>query len=67
MGHYKSDCWAEGGGKAGQGPKGKGKGKNLNADAAATANNDATWMAHVETSILDFVEEGLNTSTALKC
>ena len=26
-GHLKKDCWAEGGGKAGQGPKQKGKGK----------------------------------------
>jgi hypothetical protein len=26
-GHYKSDCWAPGGGKEGQGPKQKGKGK----------------------------------------
>jgi hypothetical protein len=26
-GHFKSDCWAEGRGKAGQGPKGKGRGK----------------------------------------
>lgn len=26
-GHYKSDCWAEGGGKEGQGPRQKGKGK----------------------------------------
>ena len=27
-GHYKSDCWAPGGGKEGQGPKQKGKGKS---------------------------------------
>jgi len=26
-GHKKADCWAEGGGKAGQGPKVKGDGK----------------------------------------
>ena len=26
-GHYKSECWAPGGGKEGQGPKQKGKGK----------------------------------------
>ena len=26
-GHYKKDCWAEGGGKEGQGPKQKGKAK----------------------------------------
>jgi hypothetical protein len=25
-GHKKVDCWAEGGGKAGQGPRGQGKG-----------------------------------------
>ena len=27
-GHYKSECWAPGGGKEGQGPKQKGKGKS---------------------------------------
>ncbi len=51
-GHYKADCWAEGGGKEGQGPKGKGKGKGKEVtDAAASAkskdsdDSDAAWMA----------------------
>jgi hypothetical protein len=38
-GHYKSDCWAKGGGKEGQGPnqKGKRKGKEKEKDAATVA------------------------------
>jgi hypothetical protein len=53
-GHKKVDCWAEGGGKAGQGPKGKaqgegdGKGKESKGKAkesAAVAKEDAAWMA----------------------
>ena len=34
-GHYKADCWAEGGGKEGEGPKMKGKGKAKPKEAAA--------------------------------
>src|ERR1700678_2381120 len=34
-GHYKADCWAEGGGKEGEGPKSKGKGKVKPKEAAA--------------------------------
>ncbi|KAJ7114286.1 hypothetical protein C8R44DRAFT_881149 [Mycena epipterygia] len=44
--HYKSDCWAESDGKAGQ----------------ATAEDDAAWMALTESNVLDFAEEGLNVS-----
>jgi hypothetical protein len=38
-GHYKSDCWAKGGGKEGQGPnqKGKGKCKEKEKDTATVA------------------------------
>lgn len=44
--HYKSDCWAKGGGKASQGLKGKGKGKaKANAAAAAEAEENSAWMA----------------------
>jgi len=59
-GHKKADCWAEGGGKASQGPKGKAKAKESTSDGkdkdkdkpkAATASSssetqaDAAWMA----------------------
>ena len=52
-GHKQADCWAEGGGKAGQGPKGKAKasadGKEKTKAAAASSSNegeaDAAWMA----------------------
>ncbi|KAJ6521626.1 hypothetical protein DFH09DRAFT_1097612 [Mycena vulgaris] len=52
-GHYKADCWAEGGGK------GKGKVKAAAAAAAAKAEEVATWMAHAEANVLDFVEQDL--------
>src|SRR5260221_146523 len=53
-GHKKADCWAEGGGKAGQGPKGKAQGegdgkakenKGKAKESAAVAKEDAAWMA----------------------
>ena len=53
-GHKKVDCWAEGGGKAGQGPKGKGQGrgdrkgkedKGKPKESAAAVKEDAAWMA----------------------
>ena len=55
-GHYKSDCWAEGGGKEGQGPKqkgkGKAKGKGKEKETAATSDDkkeepkdEEAWMA----------------------
>src|SRR6202045_259463 len=38
--HKKADCWAKGGGKEGQGPKGKG-GKQANSgNAVKDSNND---------------------------
>ena len=59
-GHYKVDCWAEGGRKEGEGPKSKGKGKakevTTTAAAAATVAEKAkvaeekveVWMVSVE-------------------
>ena len=52
-GHKKFDCWAEGGGKAGQGPRGQGKGdgkgkedKGKAREAAASAKEpEVAWMA----------------------
>ena len=45
-GHIKPDCWAKGGGKEGQGPKGKGKSQPKKEQAAAaTDSDDAAWMA----------------------
>jgi hypothetical protein len=38
-GHMKADCWAKGGGKEGQGPKGKGKGKKPEANEANVAQD----------------------------
>jgi len=59
-GHKKVDCWAEGGGKAGQGPRGKGqgggdgKGKEdrgkAKESAASAKEQDAAWMAMLEES-----------------
>lgn len=58
-GHFKRDCWAPGGGKEGQGPKGKGKvkEKSESKDKASVAKADekpeeAAWMAED----LDFEE-----------
>ncbi|CDO78280.1 hypothetical protein BN946_scf184674.g2 [Trametes cinnabarina] len=44
-GHYKSECWAPGGGKEGQGPKGKPKPKET--AAAAAEMKDESWFTHV--------------------
>ena len=48
-GHIAADCWAKGGGKEGQGPKGrKGNGKKNKANQAEDINsslNDACYMA----------------------
>jgi hypothetical protein len=44
MGHFSRDCWAEGGRKAGPGPRGRSQAKkNKN---AATATEDSAWAAH---------------------
>jgi hypothetical protein len=47
-GHMKADCWAKGGGKEGQGPKGKEKSqpKKEKAATAAADLDDAAWMAY---------------------
>lgn len=44
-GHFKSECWAPGGGKEGQGPKGKSKPKETAAAAAET--KDESWFTRV--------------------
>ena len=50
-GHVKADCWAKGGGKEGQGPRGK-KGEKKdksNGESANTAEDeDGVWMAAVD-------------------
>jgi hypothetical protein len=43
-GHMKADCWAKGGSKEGQGPKGEGK--RLQANMAKDNNADDLWMAY---------------------
>jgi hypothetical protein len=52
-GHIKADCWAEGGGKAGQGPKGKAPAKD---EKAVAASDDVAWMS-VELLSEDELEE----------
>ena len=58
-GHMKENCWAEGGDKAGQGPKGKGnhkgkgKGKGKGTEKAAKAAEkdeepDSVWLTQVD-------------------
>jgi hypothetical protein len=44
----KANCWAKGGGKDSQGPKGKGKSqtKKEQAVTATTDSDDAVWMAY---------------------
>jgi len=55
-GHKKADCWAEGGGKAGQGLRGRGKGdgkddgKGKGKESAASATGDMAWMAMLDDS-----------------
>ena len=64
-GHTKENCWAEGGDKAGQGPKrrgnhkGKGKGKGTEKAAKATEKDeepDGVWLAQVDDDEDWFVE-----------
>ena len=55
-GHYKSECWAKGGGKEGQGPKGKGgpKGNEKKGEKASVAEaEDAVWSVVDEGEGLD--------------
>ena len=71
-GHYKSECWAPGGGKEGEGPKQKGKGKSkkdekkdekkesgASADAKGKEKEkevEAAWLAMVDESESDNTE-----------
>jgi hypothetical protein len=50
-GHIKSECWAKGGGKEGQGPKGKGRGRA--AANKAADDDDGVWYAHADSSEAD--------------
>jgi hypothetical protein len=50
-GHIKAECWAKGGGKEGQGPRGKGKGRAV-ANKAAD-DDDGVWYAHADSSEAD--------------
>ena len=45
-GHYKSDCWAPGGGKEGQGPRDKEKPKDK-ASKASEKDKDEAWFVRV--------------------
>jgi Pol polyprotein, beta-barrel domain/GAG-pre-integrase domain len=60
-GHYKTDCWAKGGGKAGQGPRSKrylkGKGKSQAANMAANIE-DGCWLATTKDFINDLSQDG---------
>jgi len=60
-GHKMADCWAEGGGKAGQGPRGRGKGngkddrkgkedRRRGKESAASTTEDVAWMATLDNS-----------------
>ena len=77
-GHKKADCWAEGGGKAGQGPKGKGKDegkgdgkgkedKGKGKESAAVAKEDAAWMAMSDVSESDNSDTSSLTSDLSTC
>src|ERR1700761_4530966 len=46
-GHIKAECWAKGGGKEGQGPRGKGKSAAAN---KAADYDDGVWYAHADSS-----------------
>ena len=56
-GHMSKDCWAKGGGKEGQGPKGR-KGQNKNrlnqAQEANSDLNEASYMAYGTQEINQF-------------
>ena len=75
-GHKKADCWAQGGGKEGQGPKGKGQGKGdgkgkedkgLTKESAAVAKADAAWLAMLDVSDLDDDSDYSLTSSQTTC
>ena len=53
-GHIKSECWAKGGGREGQGPKGrKGSGKKNRANQAQEVNTSLNDMAYMATTYGD--------------
>ena len=57
-GHVKADCWAKGGGKDGQGPKGKkGEGSSTSttatASAAAAVEGEGVWIVVDEDVIME--------------
>jgi hypothetical protein len=60
-GHYKSECWAPGGGKEGQGPKQKGKAKTKTDEkketAAATTETKGKATAETKGKEKEVVEE----------
>ncbi|THG92840.1 hypothetical protein EW026_g8205, partial [Hermanssonia centrifuga] len=62
-GHIKSECWAPGRGKEGQGPKGRVKGKDSVAAAKADDADDAAWMAIVEADTLDLASDAYVSSS----
>jgi hypothetical protein len=75
-GHKKVDCWAEGGGKAGQGPWGRGQGRseengdgedrrNGKESAASAREPDAAWAAVLDES--DFEDSSSLTSGLDTC
>ena len=51
----RKDCWAKGGGKEGQKPKGKGRRDEANVAESKAGDNDEIWMAEA----LDSDEEWL--------
>jgi hypothetical protein len=70
-GHYKADCWAEGGGKEGQGPKmkerAKGKAKEMTAAVAAKEKVEEkveAWM--VSLAVIDEPESSFDAAN-LSC
>jgi transposase InsO family protein len=74
MGHYKSECWAKGGGKEGQGPrrprrdeetrnKDKDKSKKESANAAEESPEDESWAAIVDADDADDGSKSYNISS----
>ena len=56
-GHYKSECWAPGGGKEGQGPKQKGKGKAKTEEKKDEKKKEAATSAETKGKEKEKVEE----------
>ena len=68
-GHIAADCWAKGGGKEGQGPKGrKGAGKKNRANQAEEINsslNNACYMANNSWGILTYNQQAQEIKSSL--